>query len=555
MPDWRAITRSVAQRVGIDPDIFERQIDQESGFNPNAKSGAGAMGIAQIVPSAHPSVDPMDPYAALTYAATWMKSLLGQYGGDWAKALAAYNAGPKAVADYGGVPPFQETQDYVRIILGGLGPKKAEAAELTAPAPAGGPDVPDTRNPDVLNERMYWTVPGKVDKSGRELQFPSEEAAQATVGAGGILGTGIGAGPSQITQHIEVLMANGDVYTYRRAPGQDAAGWIQENVTTDTARAAQYKRENPNPAKPDKPTVIGGNSANERYIVRQMPDGSITREPNPNYTPPNTRTPAKPNNKQVVTRNGKSYIYDPDTNTFTPATGLPDEEKAQAKPTVHTIGGRIYTVDADGNVIKTADVRTPEEVTAAQQGVRKGALDIQKTERDLLPKQQQIIQGHYDTIQYVQGMLERGEIDPSQADAYVTASRAAAEAALQGTTPFDIQKQKQDAERERQKMGIDILNQRIATTGSIGSSLLSAASSLGSRAMLRPGQTSIGFNPLADTLSFMGQATQQAQADPITAALLQGAGPGGVPQGLPPGAPSGLTPVLPAGASMPGAAR
>jgi len=111
--------RQVAQKAGVDPDVFVRQIQQESGFNPNARSPAGATGVAQIVPQYHPGVDASDPYASLDYAANLMKSNLGKYGGDYAKALAAYNAGGGAVDKYGGVPPFEETQRYVSTILGG----------------------------------------------------------------------------------------------------------------------------------------------------------------------------------------------------------------------------------------------------------------------------------------------------------------------------------------------------------------------------------------------------------------------------------------------------
>ena len=113
--------RQAAASAGIDPEIFSRQIQQESGFNPNAKSGAGALGIAQFMPSTAQGlgIDPMNAAQALGAAAQMDAKNLATYGGDWAKTLAAYNAGPGAVAQYGGVPPFQETQNYVNTILGG----------------------------------------------------------------------------------------------------------------------------------------------------------------------------------------------------------------------------------------------------------------------------------------------------------------------------------------------------------------------------------------------------------------------------------------------------
>jgi hypothetical protein len=116
--DLHAYARGAASRAGIDPATFERQIQQESGFNPVARNPSGATGIAQIVPQWHPGVDPTDPIASLDYAANLMAANVHKYG-SYATALAAYNAGPGAVAQYGGVPPFPETQRYIAAILPG----------------------------------------------------------------------------------------------------------------------------------------------------------------------------------------------------------------------------------------------------------------------------------------------------------------------------------------------------------------------------------------------------------------------------------------------------
>ncbi len=118
MPDYRAIARQAAEKYGVNPDIFERQIDQESGFSPTARSSAGALGIAQVMPQYHPGVNPLDPMASLDYAARLMAGYLRDYGGSYALSLGAYNSGPGNVAKYGGVPPFEETQLYIRNILG-----------------------------------------------------------------------------------------------------------------------------------------------------------------------------------------------------------------------------------------------------------------------------------------------------------------------------------------------------------------------------------------------------------------------------------------------------
>ena len=114
MADWRKETRRAAKRHGLDPNVFERQIKQESGFNPRASSPAGARGIAQIMPATARSwgVNPDDPKAALNAAAKNMAAYVRKYGG-YRNALVAYNAGPGRV---GGSLPA-ETQHYLSVIL------------------------------------------------------------------------------------------------------------------------------------------------------------------------------------------------------------------------------------------------------------------------------------------------------------------------------------------------------------------------------------------------------------------------------------------------------
>lgn len=117
--------RAVAKQYGVDPDIFVRQINQESGFKVKAQSGVGARGIAQFMPStaAQYGVNVNDPYSSLDGAARHMKDMLARYHGDYRYALAAYNAGAGNVDKYGeGVfaPDFArgQTRDYVHAILG-----------------------------------------------------------------------------------------------------------------------------------------------------------------------------------------------------------------------------------------------------------------------------------------------------------------------------------------------------------------------------------------------------------------------------------------------------
>jgi soluble lytic murein transglycosylase-like protein len=113
--------------AGIPPDYFVRQINAESGFNPNAISPAGAVGIAQFLPStaAGLGVNPYDPISALRGAAKYMASYYNTYGKDYAKALAAYNAGGGTVdraVRLGGASWMNylpaETRHYIYIIMG-----------------------------------------------------------------------------------------------------------------------------------------------------------------------------------------------------------------------------------------------------------------------------------------------------------------------------------------------------------------------------------------------------------------------------------------------------
>lgn len=108
-------------RHGIPTDLLARMAYQESRFRDDIvsgalKSGAGALGLMQIVPRWHPTVDPLNVLAAIDYAARYLKKLHGQFG-SWTLAVAAYNAGPGNVTKYGGVPPFAETKNYVSQIF------------------------------------------------------------------------------------------------------------------------------------------------------------------------------------------------------------------------------------------------------------------------------------------------------------------------------------------------------------------------------------------------------------------------------------------------------
>lgn len=110
----------VAQAHGLPASLLRALVQEESGFNPNARSSAGAMGLTQLMPGTAATLgvtDPWDPVENLNGGATYLAGLLQDYGGNVSLALAAYNAGPGAVSQWGGIPPYPETQAYVRNVM------------------------------------------------------------------------------------------------------------------------------------------------------------------------------------------------------------------------------------------------------------------------------------------------------------------------------------------------------------------------------------------------------------------------------------------------------
>ena len=117
--EYLEMARQAARRHGIPEDLFLRLIQQESNWDPTAKSHKGALGLAQLMPKTVESlgVNPHVPTENLSGGAKYLSQQYRTFG-SWRLALAAYNAGPQAVRKYGGVPPYKETRNYVRRILG-----------------------------------------------------------------------------------------------------------------------------------------------------------------------------------------------------------------------------------------------------------------------------------------------------------------------------------------------------------------------------------------------------------------------------------------------------
>lgn len=131
------LINAAAQKYGIDPALLKGLIRQESNFNPNARSGAGAEGLCQLMPGTAAALgctNPLDPAQAIDAGAEYLSQQLKAFGGDPRKALAAYNAGPGAVQRYGGVPPYAETQNYVRSVMAFADQYRTQSQQTTPTA-------------------------------------------------------------------------------------------------------------------------------------------------------------------------------------------------------------------------------------------------------------------------------------------------------------------------------------------------------------------------------------------------------------------------------------
>ena len=160
-PEGRELYESIIQEAaalhGVDEDLVRAVIQTESGFKPKAVSRTGAKGLMQMMPATAKRMgvdDPFNPRENIMGGVKYLRLLLDKFKGNVPLALAGYNAGPRKVARYNGIPPFKETRGYVKKVLHEM----AESEEQSGTQVASVAPQPEAKKPTVIYK---WT-----DKKG-----------------------------------------------------------------------------------------------------------------------------------------------------------------------------------------------------------------------------------------------------------------------------------------------------------------------------------------------------------------------------------------------------
>jgi hypothetical protein len=177
--DLNELVKTASGTYRLDPDLVNSVIRAESGFNVHAVSPKGAQGLMQLMPKTSSQLgvqNAFDPQANVEGGTRYLRELLERYNFDLIKALAAYNAGPRRVEQYGGVPPYYETKAYVARIVRDFNKKKLAAnlaAKPTAPKKAVtkstakrmAPAQPATKSPKPSPQIAAKAAPAQTTES------------------------------------------------------------------------------------------------------------------------------------------------------------------------------------------------------------------------------------------------------------------------------------------------------------------------------------------------------------------------------------------------------
>ena len=164
------MVNSASGRYRLDPDLVNSVIKAESGFNVRAVSPKGAQGLMQLMPGTASQLgvpNAFDPQANVEGGTKYLRELLERYNFDLVKALAAYNAGPQRVEQFGGVPPYYETRAYVARIVRDFNKKKAaqEKAASASAAKSGSSKHASTKGHSSNNAQDSSLVQAKASSS------------------------------------------------------------------------------------------------------------------------------------------------------------------------------------------------------------------------------------------------------------------------------------------------------------------------------------------------------------------------------------------------------
>jgi soluble lytic murein transglycosylase-like protein len=152
----------ISERYGVDPQLVHAVIEAESAFNPWAVSRKGAQGLMQLMPRTASALgvrDSFDPRDNIEGGVRHLRYLMDRYPGNVPLVLAAYNAGEGAVAQYGGVPPYPETQQYVQKIMQRGGAAVGATLPASSPLPSGDPPQGIYRSEDADGTVTFSNIP------------------------------------------------------------------------------------------------------------------------------------------------------------------------------------------------------------------------------------------------------------------------------------------------------------------------------------------------------------------------------------------------------------